>query len=193
MRRNVIERLNGHRGGVVWFTGLSGSGKTTLSELVEEALFKRGFKCVVIDGDQLRAGLNRDLGFSEADREENLRRAAEVAAMFLNVGFVVLVPMISPAREVRDKIRHRFDSKDFAEVYVKCSIEMCERRDPKGLYQKARKGEIRYFTGIDAIYEAPIRPELTVDTEHTSIEYCTQQLVEFIIRKFDIKSEREEA
>ncbi|AKG37691.1 adenylyl-sulfate kinase [Paenibacillus durus] len=193
IRRKAIERMNGHRGGVVWFTGLSGSGKTTLSQYVEEALFKRGFKCVVLDGDQLRAGLNRDLGFSEEDREENLRRAAEVAAMFLNAGFVALVPMISPSREARDKIRHRFDSRDFAEVYVKCSIEVCERRDPKGLYQKARKGEIRHFTGIDALYEAPIQPELTIDTEHSSVENCTQQLVEFIIRKFDIKSEREEA
>lgn len=156
-------------------------------------MFERGFKCVVIDGDQLRAGLNRDLGFSEKDREENLRRAAEVAVMFLNVGFVVLLPMISPSREVRDKTRLRFDSKDFAEVYVKCSIDTCERRDPKGLYQKARKGELRNFTGIDANYEAPKQAELTVDTEQKSIEICTQELVEFIIRKFDIKSEREEA
>jgi adenylylsulfate kinase len=172
---------------------LSGSGKTTLSQHAEKELFECGFKCVVIDGDQLRTGLNRDLGFSEDDREENLRRAAEVAAMFLNVGFVVLLPMISPSSEVRDKIRQRFDSQDFAEVYVKCSIDTCEWRDPKGLYKKAREGELRNFTGIDAIYEAPILPELTVDTEHKSIEVCTQELIEFIIRKFDINSEREEA
>lgn len=183
-QRNIIERLNGHRGGIVWFTGLSGSGKTTLSQNVEKELFGRGFKCIVIDGDQLRVGLNRDLGFSEDDREENMRRAAEVATMFLNVGFVVMLPMISPSREVREKIRLRFDSKDFAEVYVKCSIDTCERRDPKGLYQRARKSELRNFTGIDAIYEAPLQPELTVDTEHRSIEVCTQELVEFIIRKF---------
>jgi adenylylsulfate kinase len=187
-----MERLNGHRGGLVWFTGLSGSGKTTLSLCAEKELFARGFRSIVMDGDQLRAGLNRDLGFSEADREENMRRAAEVAGMFLNAGFVVLLPLISPSREVRDKIRARFDPKEFAEVYVKCSIEACERRDPKGLYRRAREGAIRQFTGIDAVYEPPVQPEMTVDTEHRTIEACTQELVAFIVRKFGISSERQE-
>lgn len=175
----------------MWFTGLSGSGKTTLSQIVVEQLFDRGFKCVVIDGDQLRAGLNRDLGFSDEDREENLRRAAEVAEMFLNVGFIVLVPMISPLREVRDKIRLRYHPKDYVEVYVKCSIEACEERDPKGLYHKARMGEIRNFTGMDAIYEVPIQSELTIDTEHESVEACANELAEFIINKFVINDIKE--
>lgn len=165
---------------------MSGSGKTTLSQTVQNILFERRYQCVVLDGDQLRAGLNHDLGFSENDRAENLRRAAEVAEMFLNVGFIVLLPMISPSREVRTKIRHRFDSNDFAEVYVRCSIETCERRDPKGLYQKARIGELHNFTGIDAIYETPLQPELIIDTENTSIETCSQELAKFIIRKFKI-------
>jgi adenylylsulfate kinase len=192
MERNDWEIVNGHIGGVIWLTGLSGSGKTTLCQKAEKDLIKRGIRCVVIDGDQLRQGLNHDLGFSEHDRKENMRRAAEVAAMFLNAGFVVLVSMISPSRAVRDIIRHRFQSKDFAEIYVKCSLETCERRDPKGLYQKARKGEIRDFTGIDAIYEPPIRAELTVNTEHESTENCMHLFVEFVIKNFARKAQREE-
>ncbi|WP_130609247.1 adenylyl-sulfate kinase [Cohnella abietis] len=140
-----------------------------------------------------RAGLNRDLGFSNHDRKENLRRAAEVAAMFLEVGFVVMLPMISPLRAARDEVRIRFDSTDLAEIYVRCSIDVCERLDPKGLYHIARNGGLLNFTGVDAIYEEPIKPELTLDTEHTSVELCTQELVEFITRKFEINSEGEEA
>jgi adenylylsulfate kinase len=181
MERNDWQSLNGHKGGVFWLTGLSGSGKTTLCQQAEQELFRRGVRSVVIDGDQLRKGLNHDLGFSEQDREENLRRAAEVATMFLNTGFVVLVPMISPSSKVRSLIRQRFQSEDFAEVYVKCSLETCEQRDPKGLYQKARKGEIRDFTGIDAIYEPPMHPELIVNTEYESIDNSARSLVEFVI------------
>ncbi|WP_422656801.1 adenylyl-sulfate kinase [Paenibacillus sp. EC2-1] len=187
IERAVHEHLNGHRGGIVWFTGLSGSGKTTLSQNVEKNLIDQGFKCVVIDGDHLRAGLNRDLGFSEADREENLRRAAEVAEMFLRVGFIVLLPLISPSSEVREKIRLRYQPKDYVEIYVKCSLTACERRDPKGLYHKARRGEIRNFTGIDAIYEVPTRSELTIDTEYKSIHVCVTELTGLIINKFAIQ------
>ena len=184
MQRNDWEMLNGHKGGVFWFTGLSGSGKTTLSKKAEEELFKQGIRSVVIDGDQLRQGLNIDLGFSEEDRSENMRRASEVAAMFLNHGFVVLVPMISPSSAARDVIRHRFNSSDFAEIYVQCSLETCEQRDPKGLYRKARKGEIREFTGIDAIYEPPEQAELTVNTENSDMDSCVNKLVEFVIHNY---------
>jgi adenylylsulfate kinase len=171
---------------------LSGSGKTTVSLRVEQHLKKQGYQCVVMDGDMLRAGLNRDLGFTEADRVENLRRAAEVAAMFLDAGFIVLVPMITPTDAMREQVRHRFDAKLFAEVYVRCSLDTCEQRDPKGLYRKARQGLIRDFTGIDARYEPPTQPDLTVDTEHQSIEQCVQQLVELIERKFSMQTEGEE-
>lgn len=191
MNRNDWEAANGHKGGVFWFTGLSGAGKTTLSRMAEKELLNRGIRCIVIDGDQLRQGLNQDLGFSENDRKENLRRAAEVAMMFLNAGFVVLVSMISPSRTVRDKIRHRFQADEFAEVYVQCALEICERRDPKGLYQKARTGEIQGFTGIDAIYEPPIRAELTINTEQESVENGMHALVEFIIKNYAGSAQKE--
>lgn len=191
IHRHEIERLNGHSGGIVWLTGLSGSGKTTLSKFVETKLLERGMRCVVLDGDLLRAGLNRDLGYSEDDRMENARRAAEVASMFLNTGFIVLVAMISPSRPARDIVRVRFNSADFAEVYVKCSIETCEKRDPKGLYAKARKRVIHQFTGIDAPYEPPIHPDLIIDTENQSVEACADELVRFITNRFLLLSERE--
>lgn len=184
MRRNDWEMLNGHKGGIFWFTGLSGSGKTTLSQKAEEEFFKQGIRCVVIDGDQLRQGLNIDLGFSAEHRRENMRRAAEVAAMFLNQGFVVLVPMISPSSAAREAIRHRFDPRDYAEIYVQCTLETCEQRDPKGLYRKARRGEIREFTGIDAIYEPPEQAELTLNTEDSDMDSCVNELVEFVIHNY---------
>lgn len=184
MIRSDWETLNGHKGAVLWFTGLSGAGKTTLSRNVEEGLVKQGIRSVVIDGDQLRQGLNADLGFSEADRKENMRRAAEVSTMFLNQGFVVLVSMISPSSEAREEIRRRFSPGDYAEIYVKCSIEACEKRDPKGLYQKVRKGEIRRFTGIDAIYEPPVFAELTVNTEDNDLECCVSKLMDYIIHNY---------
>lgn len=170
-------------------TGLSGSGKTTISQQVERRLTDLGRKCMILDGDKLRAGLNRDLGFTEADRAENLRRSAEVAAMFLDAGFIVLVPMISPTRAMREQIRQRFDAELYAEVYVRCSLDICEQRDPKGLYRKARQGEIRNFTGIDASYEPPLQPEFIVDTDHLTIEQCARQLAEFITCKFTLQTE----
>jgi len=180
MNRAAIEAMNGHRGIIVWFTGLSGSGKTTLSVHVQQLLHEKGVRCVIVDGDRLRAGLNRDLGFSEKDREENMRRAAEIAAMFLEVGFVVLVPIISPSSSVRDKVRQRFNQNDYTEAYIRCSLAACEQRDPKGLYLLARSGKLKQFTGIDVPYEPPLAPELTIDTEHHTIEQCTTQLVDYI-------------
>ncbi|WP_127496317.1 adenylyl-sulfate kinase [Paenibacillus glycanilyticus] len=175
-----------HRVGVVWFTGLSGSGKTTISQRVERLLLDRGYHCAVLDADKLRAGLNSDLGYTEADRTENLRRTAEVTAMFLDVGFIVLVPMITPTEAMLAQIRRRFDAHSYTEVYVRCSLDTCEQRDPKGLYRKAREGILQDFTGIDARYEPPAQPELILDTEHRSIGQCAQQLVEFIDRKYSI-------
>lgn len=174
-------RMNGHKGKVLWFTGLSGSGKSTLAAETEKQLFQRGIRCVVLDGDQLRAGINRDLGFTDEDRSENLRRAAEIAALFLNVGFVVLVPMISPSAETRSTVRQRFEPGEYMEVYIKCSLATCEQRDPKGLYRKARSGLIKQFTGIDSLYEPPLEAELTVDTEREPAERCVQVLVDRIL------------
>ena len=184
MDRHEIEQRQGHQGGILWFTGLSGAGKSTLARHTRILLDARGIRSVVLDGDQLRAGLNRDLGFSEADREENMRRAAEVASLFLEEGYVVLLPMISPAREARLQIRGLYNAADYAEVYVKCQLTVCEHRDPKGLYAKARRGEIRQFTGIDAVYEVPEAPELIIDTEHLSIESSALTLADQIERRY---------
>jgi adenylylsulfate kinase len=178
-------RMNEHAPGVIWFTGLPGSGKTTLAVAAEAELNRRGFRCVVLDGDRLRLGLCSDLGYSEADRIENLRRASEVAVMFAEAGFIVLAPMISPSETGRAKVRSRFRQERFAELYVKCSLAECERRDPKGMYKKARSGEIASFTGISAPYEAPGRPDLTVDTELEPLGQCVDAIIGFITRQFN--------
>ncbi len=181
IERSKWENKNGHRGKVLWFTGLSGAGKSTLAAAAEKELFDRGIRCVVLDGDQLRSGINRGLGFTDEDRQENLRRASEIAALFLNVGFVVLVAMISPSAQARSLVRQRFAPEDYAEVYVKCPVEVCELRDPKGLYRKARAGLIPQFTGIDSVYEPPKEAELTIDTESFSEEESVALLVDYII------------
>lgn len=155
---------NGHPPMVLWFTGLSGSGKSTLAHLVEEALFAKGCYTYLLDADNLRSGLNRDLGFSEPERRENIRRVGEVARLFTDAGLVVLAAFISPFREDRDRVRSLFQPEEFVEIYVKCTLDVCEIRDPKGLYRKARKGMIPDFTGIDSPYEEPASPELVVDT-----------------------------
>ncbi|WP_281378844.1 adenylyl-sulfate kinase [Paenibacillus phyllosphaerae] len=173
---------DGHRGCVMWLTGLPGAGKTTICRQTERELGRLGIRSVTLDGDQLRQGLCRDLGYSEQDRQENLRRAAEVAAMFAAAGFVVLVAMISPMRQARDQIRQRLQDDGFAEIYVDCPLALCEQRDPKGLYRKARSGEVRDFTGIDAVYEQPLNADLTLKTGHQSIEVSTEEFVAFVIR-----------
>ncbi|OWR32011.1 adenylyl-sulfate kinase [Saccharibacillus sp. O23] len=181
IERTEWEKRNGHRGKVLWFTGLSGAGKSTLAATAEKELFDRGIRCVVLDGDQLRSGINRGLGFTDEDRQENLRRASEIAALFLNVGFVVLVAMISPSAQARSLVRRRFAPEEYAEVYVKCPVDVCERRDPKGLYRKARAGLIPQFTGIDSVYEPPAEAELTIDTESFSEKESIGLLVDYII------------
>lgn len=174
------ERLNGHRGATLWFTGLSGSGKSTLARALEEALFERGFRVYVLDGDNIRHGLNRDLGFSPEDRTENIRRIGETAKLFTDSGALVLTAFISPYREDRDAVRALLDEGDFVEVFVDCALDTCEARDPKGLYSKARKGEIPEFTGISAPYEAPAVPELVVRTDEHDVDACIEQLIAYL-------------
>jgi bifunctional enzyme CysN/CysC len=167
---------NSHRGGVMWFTGLSGSGKSTLAMALERCLFDIGFEVIVLDGDNLRHGLNSNLGFSPEDREENIRRVGEVASLLANSGFVVLTAFISPYNADRNVARSAI-GEGFNEIFLDPGLEACERRDPKGLYKKARAGEIPEFTGISAPYESPETPELRLDTDKFDIEECLDVLV----------------
>ncbi|MBI1195470.1 MAG: adenylyl-sulfate kinase [Gammaproteobacteria bacterium] len=162
--RKMREELNGHKGAILWFTGLSGAGKSTLAHAVEDALHQMGVRTYVLDGDNIRHGLCGDLGFSDADRVENIRRIGEVAKLFLEAGTVALTAFISPFRADRDRVRALVDDGDFFEIYCKCDLAVCEDRDPKGLYKKARAGQIPEFTGISSPYEAPENAEIVVDT-----------------------------
>lgn len=168
------------RPAVLWFTGLSGAGKSSVANALELALFQRGHHSYLLDGDNVRHGLNRDLGFSDEDRVENIRRIGEVAKLMADSGLVVLSAFISPFRTDRDMVRELMDDNEFIEIYVKASLEVCESRDPKGLYKKARSGEIKHFTGIDSPYEPPKNPELVLDTEVLSIEACVDELLRFL-------------
>ncbi len=180
--RKDRERLLGQRGATVWLTGLSGSGKSTIAVAAEAALLERGRLAYVLDGDNIRHGLNSNLGFSPADRTENIRRIGEVAKLFTDAGVLVFTSFISPYRADRDRVRALFTPGDFVEVYVAASLETCEGRDVKGLYQKARKGEIPEFTGISAPYEAPSKPELLLDTNRKSVEASVGELVGYLER-----------
>ena len=175
-REDRVE-LFGKRNRVFWFTGLSGSGKSTIAVELEHELHGKGYPTFVLDGDNVRHGLNKNLGFSPEDREENIRRVAEVAKLFYDAGITVLVCFISPYRKDRDFARSLIGD-DFVEVHVKCSLERCEERDPKGLYEKARKGEIKGFTGVDAPYEAPSDPEFVLSTDELSAPDCVRKLLE---------------
>lgn len=175
--RKEREQRYGQRSVVIWLTGLSGSGKSTLAFALEKELFAREQACYVLDGDNIRHGLNRDLGFSEQDRKENLRRIGEVAKLFLDAGTIVIAAFISPHAQDRQMVRELFDEGDFIEVYIDCSLSACEERDPKGLYKKARAGQIPNFTGVSAPYEAPQKPELTLDTEHESVQQCVAKVI----------------
>ena len=166
-----------HTGAILWFTGLSGSGKSTLAKAVEQTLFERGCQTYILDGDNVRFGLNRDLGFSPEDRTENIRRIGEVAKLFMDAGAIVLTAFISPYRTDRDANREIVGEGEFLEIYAKCSLEECENRDPKGLYKKARAGEIPEFTGISAPYEEPLNPEIVVETDQYSVGECVMQVV----------------
>ena len=177
------EKLLNQKGCVIWFTGLSGSGKSTLALEVESKLYQRGHLTYVLDGDNIRHGLNKNLGFSPEDREENIRRIGEVAKLFNDAGVIAMTAFISPYRTDRDNARDLLDEGRFVEVFVDCPLEVCEARDTKGLYQKARAGEIKEFTGISAPYEAPVEPELTVNTASLTLDECTERVIALLESK----------
>ena len=169
-----------HKSAILWFTGLSGSGKSTISVALEKALFERGLNTYRLDGDNVRHGLNNNLGFSPEDRQENIRRIAEVSKLMVDAGLITLTAFISPYKADRDRAREIVEDGEFIEIYTKASVEACEKRDPKGLYQKARTGKIPEFTGISAPYEAPEHPEIVIDTEETSIEEAVLQILNYL-------------
>jgi adenylylsulfate kinase len=177
--REDREKLGGHKGAVLWFTGLSGSGKSTLADAVEAALYKRGCRTYVLDGDNIRHGLNSNLGFSDDDRRENIRRIGEVTRLFCDAGLITLTAFISPFQSDRDAVR-ALNGDRFIEVFVNTPLEVCEQRDPKGLYKKARAGEIPEFTGISSPYEAPETPDIDVLTTEQSLEDSVGQVVDYL-------------
>jgi bifunctional enzyme CysN/CysC len=179
------EKLAGHKGKVIWLTGLSGTGKSTIANAAETVLHAQGFRTYILDGDNVRHGLTKDLGFTVADRVENIRRIAEVAKLFLDAGVIVLTSFISPFRAERDMARGLFDQGDFMEVFIDTSLEVAETRDPKGLYKKARSGELPNFTGIDSDYEAPENPELILRTDELSITEAADKLVNLVKDEID--------
>jgi len=181
--RAARAQQRGHRSAILWFTGLSGAGKSTLANAVNQALFERGLATYVLDGDNIRHGLCKDLGFSDADREENIRRIGEVAKLFLDSGAIVLTAFVSPFRADRDKARALVEDGDFIEIFCAADLSVCEERDTKGLYAKARAGEIKEFTGISSPYEAPESPELAVDTGAADLETCVEQVVKALIER----------
>lgn len=186
--RQRREALNKHRGAILWFTGLSGAGKSTLAHAVEEHLHQMGCRTFVLDGDNVRHGLCGDLGFSAEDRVENIRRVGELAKLFMEAGIIVLTAFISPFREDRDKVRAMVNSGEFLEIYCHCPIEVCEQRDVKGLYKKARAGEIGQFTGISSPYETPEHPELVLNTSQVDLKDCVDQVITAISQSVLIKT-----
>lgn len=171
------EQQNGHKSVILWFTGLSGAGKSTLAHAVEERLYQLGCRTFVLDGDNVRHGLCGDLGFTDQDRQENIRRIAELAKLMLEAGTIALTAFISPFRAERNLARKLVPHGDFIEIYCSCDLSICEERDVKGLYKKARQGEIKHFTGISSPYEAPEKPELKVDTGKYSLDECVEQVL----------------
>ncbi len=170
--RSEKENLLKQKSVVIWLTGLSGAGKTTLATGLEKALFEKGFLTKILDGDQLRSGINANLGFTEEDRQENIRRVAEISRLFVECGVICIDSFISPTTAIRQMAREIIGSENFIEIFLKASLDVCEKRDPKGLYKSARKGEIRNFTGIGSPYEIPLNPDLVIDTVKYSIEEC---------------------
>lgn len=183
MTRADKEELLRQRGLMIWFTGLSGSGKSTVAIALERELHRQGFLCRILDGDNIRTGINNNLGFSAADRVENIRRIAEVGKLFVDTGIITLAAFISPSNEMRQMAASIIGEQDFVEVYINTPIETCEARDVKGLYAKARRGEIRDFTGVSAPFEAPEHPALSLDTSVLSLEESVNRLMEIILPK----------
>ncbi len=175
--RQERQKLNGHNSAILWFTGLSGAGKSTLANAVEERLYQLGHRTFVLDGDNIRHGLCKDLGFSDKDRTENIRRIGEVAKLFVDGGMLALTAFISPFRTDRDTVRALMAEGDFIEIYCKCELSVCEERDVKGLYKKARAGEIPHFTGISSPYEEPLNAEIVVSTDTQPIEESVAQVI----------------
>lgn len=171
---------------IIWFTGLSGSGKSTIAGRVEEMLNERGFLTYILDGDNIRNGLNKNLGFSDEDRTENIRRTGEVAKLFLDAGVIVIAAFISPFRSDRDMVRSLVSKGDFIEIFINCPLEICELRDPKGLYKKARAGEIKDFTGIDSPFEIPNRPDIEIRSDQMGVEQAAEKIIRLIKPKIEL-------
>jgi adenylylsulfate kinase len=180
VRRDDRERLNGHRSVILWFTGLSGAGKSTLAHAVEQRLHARNVRTYVLDGDNLRHGLCGDLGFSVKDRNENIRRVGELSKLFMDAGAIVLTAFISPFRVDRDRVRSWVAAGDFLEIHCRCSVEVCEARDVKGLYKRARAGEVKDFTGVSSPYEDPLAAELILDTGTLEMEECVERVLNLL-------------
>lgn len=180
LSRSDKEALLGQRGVMLWFTGLSGSGKSTVAIALERELHRRGLLCRILDGDNIRSGINANLGFSADDRKENIRRIAEVAKLFVDTGIITIAAFISPTEELRQMAADIIGPDDFKEIYISTPIEECERRDVKGLYAKARRGEVKHFTGISAPFEAPAHPVLSLDTSKLSLEESVQKLLQLL-------------
>lgn len=187
LAREDKEELLKQRSVMIWFTGLSGSGKSTIAIALERELHKRGLLCRILDGDNIRSGINNNLGFTETDRIENIRRIAEVSKLFVDTGIITIAAFISPSNDIREMAANIIGKDDFLEVYVSTPIEECERRDVKGLYAKARRGEIKNFTGISAPFEAPAHPALTLDTSALSLEESVKKLLELILPRIQKK------
>ena len=178
--RSMREKLNGHKGRIVWLTGLSGSGKSTIANALEVELNRQGRSTYILDGDNIRQGLNKDLGFKTADRVENIRRIAEVSKLMLDAGLIVITSFISPFRSERDAAKSLFNSNEFLEIFVDVPLEIAEKRDPKGLYKKARQGQLPQFTGIDSPYEPPVDPDLLLKTDESSLQGCVESLLSLL-------------
>lgn len=180
---------NAHNAFLIWFTGLSGSGKSTIANLVEQSLFKQGIKTYILDGDNIRKGINKDLSFTSTDRTENIRRIAEVSNLMIDAGLVVLASFVSPYKKDRENIRTIVKDVNFVEIYINTSIEECERRDVKGLYKKARAGEIKNMTGISAPYEAPENPDIEIKTHEEQLQDSVKRVVAYVEKKLKLKNE----
>ena len=178
--RERRQKQNGHKSVILWFTGLSGAGKSTVAHAVEEELHRMGCRTFVFDGDNVRHGLNKNLGFSKEDRQENIRRIGEMCKLFIEAGVIALTAFISPFREDRERARNLAAEGDFIEIFCDCSLEVCESRDVKGMYARARKGEIKEFTGISSPYEPPEQAEIVIKTDHSSIKECVEKVILYL-------------